>query len=277
MALKTYNPTSSGQRQRISIDYRGLTKKAPEKRLLESFKDRAGRSGSGRISVRHQGGGHKKMYRIIDWKMDKFNIPAKVASLEYDPNRTAFIALLHYSDGEKRYILAPDKLEVGSVIISAEKAPLKLGNRMQLKNIPVGTQIYNVSLYPNEGGQIARSAGSYLEVQAIDGDYALLKMSSDEIRKVKSSCTASIGQVSNPDHFNVVLGKAGRARWMGRRPHVRGTAMNPVDHPHGGGEGCQPIGLRLGPKTPWGKQAFGVRTRKKNRWSSRFIMQRRKK
>jgi len=261
------------------IDYKKFltkTKSRPYKPLVSPLKKKAGRN-KGRISVRHQGGGHKKKYRIIDFKQDKFNIPATVESIEYDPNRSTFISLVRYRDGERRYILAPDGLKVGEEIIAAEQAPLKPGNRVTLKNIPVGTFVHNIELHPRGGGKIARSAGNYAQVTAHEGGHAHLTLPSTEIRMVQENCMASIGSLSNAEHRFVVLGKAGRTRWLGIRPTVRGSAMNPVDHPHGGGEGRAPIGLRRGPKTPWGKQAFGVKTRKRKKYSDKFIIRRRKK
>lgn len=259
-----------------SVDYRLLTKKEPEKRLLRPLLRRAGRSKSGRISVWHKGGGQKRKYRLIDFKRDKFDILAKVMAIEYDPNRTCFIALLNYADGEKRYILAPEGLKVGDEIISGEKTLIKLGNRLQLKYIPVGTLVHDIELMPNKGGQIIRSAGTSAQVLANEAGYTHLKLPSEELRMVRDDCRATIGQVSNPEHGAVIIGKAGRKRWLGVRPTVRGTAMSPVDHPHGGGEGRAPIGLRKGPKTPWGKPARGVKTRKKKKWSDKFIIKRRK-
>lgn len=275
--MKQYKPTTPGRRQMTSIDYRLLTKKKPEKRLLQPLLRRAGRSKSGRITVWHKGGGHKRKYRLVDFKRDKFDIPAKVAAIEYDPNRTCFIALLVYLDGEKRYILAPEGLKVGDEIISGKKTPIKIGNRLQLKYIPVGALVHDIELMPNKGGQIIRSAGTSAQVLANEAGYSHLKLPSGEIRMVRDNCRATIGQVSNPEHRTVVIGKAGRKRWLGIRPTVRGTAMNPVDHPHGGGEGRAPIGLRKGPKTPWGKPARGVKTRKKKKWSDKFIIKPRSK
>lgn len=275
MAIKLYNPTSPGRRQMSVVDYSGLTKKKPEKSLLRRLKKMAGRTNAGKLTVRHQGGGHKQSYRLIDFKRDKYNIPAKVASLEYDPNRSAFIALLNYKDGEKRYILAPHNLKVGQEVLSGPDAPMQVGNHLPLKNILVGTMVHNVELQPGKGGQIIRSAGSFAQVLANEAGWTNLKLSSGEVRKVLDRCLATVGQVSNPDHNTIVIGKAGRSRWMGVRPTVRGSVMNPVDHPHGGGEGRQPIGLRRGPKTPWGKLAFGVKTRKKKQ-SDKLIIKRRK-
>jgi large subunit ribosomal protein L2 len=252
-----------------------LTKKEPEKSLLRPLKKKAGRTSSGRITVRHRGGGAKRLYRIVEFGQERLDTPAKVTALEYDPNRTAFLALLEYKDGQKKYILAPHDLKVGDEVIFSEKAPLKPGNRMKLKNIPIGTMVYNIELTPGRGGKIVRAAGTSAQVMAQEGEYTHLKMPSGEIRKVFSECFASIGQVSNPEHRFQKLGKAGRARLKGWRPTVRGSAMNPVDHPHGGGEGKAPIGLPH-PKTPWGKPALGVKTRKK-KWTDKLIIQRRKK
>jgi large subunit ribosomal protein L2 len=258
------------------INYRVvLTKTKPEKSLTEKLLKKAGRS-HGRITVRHQGGGHKRQYRLVDFKRNKFGVPAKVSAIEYDPNRTSFIALLNYSDGEKRYILAPEGLKVGKVVLSDEKTPLETGNRLQLKHIPVGTQIHDIELQPKQGGKIVRSAGAFATVMANEAGNTNLKLPSGEIRVVRDACQATIGQVSNSEHGKINIGKAGRNRWKGKMPAVRGSAMNPCDHPHGGGEGRAPIGLRRGPKTPWGKQARGVKTRKRKKWSNQFILQRRK-
>lgn len=276
--VKLYKPTSPGRRQLTRVDTKAiLTAKEPEKSLVISLKKRAGRSASsGRITVRHQGGGHKKLYRLIDFLRRKLDIPAKVVSLEYDPHRNCFISLLNYKDGEKRYIIAPAGLKVGEEVITAQQAPLKTGNRLFLKNIPVGTLIHDIEVEPASGGKLVRSAGSAAQLLAVDRGYAQIKMPSGEIRLINEKCFATIGQVSNPEYITQVIGKAGRSRWLGIRPTVRGSAMNPVDHPHGGGEGRAPIGLRRGPKTPWGKQALGVKTRKRKKRSSRFILQRRK-
>jgi large subunit ribosomal protein L2 len=274
--LKKYRPTSPGMRQLLRAKT-ALTKSGPEKKLVVSHLRKKGRSkSSGRITVRHKGGGHKKLYRLVDFKRNKLNIPAKVVSIEYDPNRNSFISLLNYKDGEKRYILAPEGIKVGEEVISGENVPLKIGNRLWLKNIPVGTAIHDVELYPGSGGILVRSAGSAAQVMAVEGGHAQVKMPSGEIRIIKDTCFATIGQLSNPEYSTQVLSKAGRSRWLGIRPTVRGSAMNPVDHPHGGGEGRAPIGLRRGPKTPWGKQARGVKTRREKKWSSRFILKRRK-
>jgi len=274
--LKQSKPTSPGARQLIGVKA-ALSRKRPEKKLVVSRLHRQGRSrSSGRITVRHKGGGHKKLYRLIDFKRDKYNIPAKVVSIEYDPNRNCFVSLLNYKDGEKRYILAAQGLKVGDEIISSAKTELKTGNRLMLKNIPVGTQVHDVEMLSGRGGVLVRAAGSSAQVMAVEGGYAQLKMPSGEIRMLGDSCFATIGQLSNPEFNAQILSKAGRSRWLGIRPTVRGSAMNPVDHPHGGGEGRAPVGLRRGPKTPWGKQARGVKTRRKKKWSSRFILKQRK-
>lgn len=277
--MKHYKPTTPGRRGMTSVDYSALSKKKkPQKKLLKKLARKAGRGYGGRITVRHKGGGHKRRYRLIDFKRhNKLGVPAKVASLEYDPNRSCFIALLHYNDGEKRYVLAPDGLKTGQEVVCKKKAPAKKGNRMQIGSIPTGMQVYNIELQPGRGGQLIRSAGSAAQVMAHDAGYSQIKLSSGEIRLIKDDCFASIGQLSNIEHGMVVLGKAGRSRWLGRRPTVRGSAMNPVDHPHGGGENRQPVGLRKGPKTPWGKLAYGVKTRKKKKKSSKFILKRRTK
>jgi len=255
--------------------YKLLTKKEPEKGLLLAFKQRAGRSRNGRITIRHQGGGVKKLYRIIDFGEEKLNIPAKVIALEYDPYRTSFIALLEYEDKDKRYQLLADGLKVGDSVICAEKAEIKTGNRMKLKNIPVGTSVFNIELEPGRGGKLVRSAGTLAKVAAQEGKYTHLVFPSSEIRKIPDECYASVGQVSFPEHKYIIIGKAGNARRKGRRPSVRGSAMNPCDHPHGGGEGRTSIGLKH-PKTPWGKPALGVKTRGK-KWTQKYIIQRRKK
>ena len=276
--MKIYRPTTPSRRQMTGIEYRKfLTKKEPEKALLLSFKKRAGRGRDGRITTRHQGGGVKQLYRIIDFKQSKLDVPAKVIAIEYDPYRTAFIALIQYKDGEKSYIIAPQNLKVGDEIIVSEKAELKIGNRMKLKNIPVGAFVYNIEIVSGRGGKIARSAGVMIKVLAQDAGFSQLEMPSSEVRKISDECFASIGVVSNPEHSFVVIGKAGRRRLMGWRPSVRGTVMNPPDHPHGGGGsgGKTTLGMP-GPKTPWGKPARGVKTREKKRWTNKFILQRRK-
>ncbi len=274
--LKKSKPTSPGVRQLIRIKA-ALSKKRPEKKLVGWHFRSNGRGGAGgRITVRHKGGGHKRLYRQIDFKRDKFDIPAKVVSIEYDPNRNCFISLLNYRDGDKRYIIAPEGIKVGDQVVSGAKAELKIGNRLPLSKIPVGTQIHDVELWPGSGGILVRSAGSAAQVLSTEGKYAQLKMPSGEVRMIIMESLATIGQVSNSEFGAKVLSKAGRSRWLGIRPTVRGSAMNPCDHPHGGGEGRAPIGLRRGPKTPWGKQARGVRTRLRKKPSGRFILQRRK-
>jgi len=275
--MKIYKPTTPSRRGMTGIDFSLLTKKRPEKRLLKYIKRSVGRSkASGRITVRHKGGGVKKLYRIIEFAQTKMDIPSKVIALEYDPNRTAFIALIEYADESRQYIIAPQDLKVGDEIIFSESAALKIGNRLKLKNIPVGTNVYNVELDPGKGGKLARSAGSSTQVLAQENGYTNLKMPSTEVRRVSGECFASIGMVSNPENRFYTIGKAGKSRLKGRRPHVRGSAMNPVDHPHGGGEGRQPIGLKH-PKTPWGKPALGVKTRNRRKWTNKLIIQRRKK
>ncbi|PJE69776.1 MAG: 50S ribosomal protein L2 [Candidatus Staskawiczbacteria bacterium CG10_big_fil_rev_8_21_14_0_10_38_10] len=275
--MKIYKPITPGTRGMTGIDFSVLTKKEPEKKLLRPLKNRAGRSRStGRITVRHQGGGAKKLYRVIEFSQKKINIPAKVIAIEYDPNRTAFLALIQYPDQEKQYILAPQDLKVGNEIIFSEKAPLLPGNRIKLKNIPVGTMVYNIELELGRGGKIVRSAGTAAQVLAQEDKYTHLKLPSGEIRKTNGECFASIGIISNPEHRFMKIGKAGRNRLKGIRPAVRGSAMNPCDHPHGGGEGRTSIGLKY-PKTPWGKHALGVKTRKRHKWTNKFIIQRRQK
>ncbi len=273
MKIKVYRKTTPARRQ-MSVVKLEKDPGKPEKKLTYFIKRNKGRSG-GKISVRHKGGGHKRKYREIDFKMDKFDIPAVVSRLERDPNRSANIALLTYADGEKRYSIAVSGMKEGQTVLTAEKAPIKEGNRAKLKNIPVGTQVCLVELFPQKGAQIGRSAGSFLTLMSVEGDKAQLKMPSGELRLVSGDCFATIGQVSNPLHNTVMIGKAGRSRWLGIRPTVRGSAMNPVDHPHGGGEGRQGIGLKH-PKTPWGKPALGKKTRKKFKYSDKFILKRRK-
>ncbi|MDO8557731.1 MAG: 50S ribosomal protein L2 [bacterium] len=276
--MKYFKPITPGQRQKTTVDYSALTPRTkPEKSLLAPYAKKSGHGALGRITVRHRGGGHKRRYRIIDFKGDKFDVPATISSIEYDPNRSAFIALLSYKDGEKRYILAPKDVGVGNVVLASKnRLPAEPGNRMPLKFLPVGTFVHNVELFPGRGGAAVRSAGSYAEVLAQEGRFTNLKLPSIEVRKFFSECLATIGQLSNSEHNLENLGKAGRARWKGIRPQVRGSAMNPVDHPHGGGEGRQPIGLP-GPKTPWGKPALGVRTRDRKKQSSKYIVSRRRK
>lgn len=271
MALKHYKPTTPGQRQLKLIDRSGLHKGKPVKSLTEGLTQTGGRNNLGRITLRFRGGGHKRSYRLIDFKRREFDLPATVERLEYDPNRTAFIALIKYQDGKLAYILAPQKLKAGDVVVSGEKVDVKPGNAMQLRNIPVGTFIHNVEMKPGKGGQLARSAGTFAQLVGRDGDYAQLKLSSGEMRVVPSNCMATIGAVSNPDHMNQSLGKAGRRRWLGRRPHVRGVVMNPVDHPLGGGEGKTSGGRH--PVSPWGKPAKGGKTRH-NKQTDKFIIRR---
>ena len=274
MAVKHYKPTTPGRRGMTVIDYSELSKVAPEKSLLQPVKNNAGRNSYGRITVRHQGGGNRKKYRVIDFKRDKMGIPATVLTIEYDPNRSAFISLVQYEDGEKRYIIAPVGLKVGDVVLSGPGADIKPGNALNLSDIPVGTFIHNVEMYPSKGAQLARSAGNMAQLMAKEGKYALLRLPSGELRNVPVNCMATIGQVSNTEHENVNIGKAGRKRHMGWRPTVRGSVMNPCDHPHGGGEGKSPIG-RPGPVTPWGKPTLGYKTRKKHKASDKMIVKRR--
>lgn len=276
MGIRNYRPYTAGTRDRSVADFKEVTKSEPEKSLVVSIHRAKGRNNRGVITCRHRGGGHKKLYRIIDFKRDKQGIPAKVVAIEYDPNRNARIALLHYQDGDKRYILHPVGLEVGATVISGEGAPIEIGNALPLYAIPLGTVVHNVELYPGRGGQMVRSAGAGAQVAAKDGDYVTLKLPSTEVRMVRRNCMATIGQVGNTEHRNLTLGKAGRTRHRGRRPEVRGSVMNPVDHPHGGGEGRAPIG-RSGPVTPWGKPALGKKTRKKKKLSSALIVRRRRK
>ncbi len=273
MAIKTNKPTSAGRRFLTTVSFEELTKKAPEKSLLAVKKKTGGRNANGRITVRHHGGGNRQKYRIIDFKRNKDDVPAKVSSIEYDPNRSAYIALLVYADGEKRYILAPLGLNVSDIVTSGANSEIKVGNCLPLENIPVGSTIHNIELIPGKGGQIARSAGVEVQLVAKEGKYAMLRMPSGEMRKVLARCRATIGTVSNPDHELVSIGKAGRKRHMGVRPTVRGVVMNPNDHPHGGGEGKSPVGLKS-PVTPWGKPALGYKTRKKNKSSNRLIVKR---
>ena len=274
MALKTYNPTSPGQRQLVLVDRSELHKGRPEKSLVEGLTSKGGRNNVGRVTVRFRGGGAKKLYRIVDFKRRKFDVPGTVERLEYDPNRTAFIALVKYADGELAYILAPQRLKAGDQIIAAEKVDVKPGNAAPLRGLPVGTIIHNVEMKPMKGGQIARSAGAYAQLVGRDGGYAQIRLNSGELRMVMDTCMATVGAVSNPDHMNENLGKAGRSRHLGRRPHVRGVAMNPVDHPHGGGEGKTSGGRH--PVTPWGKPTKGKKTRH-NKKTDQFIIRRKKK
>ena len=274
MALKQYRPTTPGRRVLVLVDRSDLWKGEPVKGLTEGLRKSGGRNNAGRVTVRHQGGGHKKRYRLIDFKRRKFNVAATVERLEYDPNRTAFIALIKYEDGEQAYILAPQRLHVGDSVISGEAVDIKPGNALPLQNIPVGTIVHNVEMKPGKGGQIARSAGTYVQLVGKDQGLAQLRLSSGELRTVKADCMATIGAVSNPDQQNINLGKAGRKRWLGIRPTVRGVAMNPIDHPHGGGEGRTSGGRH--PVTPWGKCTKGMKTRNNKRTDGQIIRRRRR-
>lgn len=274
MAIKVYQPTTASRRQMTVTDYSGLSKVAPEKSLLAPIKKNAGRNSYGRITVRHRGGGNRRKYRIIDFKRDKQGMNATVLTLEYDPNRSAFIALVQYEDGEKRYIIAPNGLAVGDVIRAGSDSDIKPGNALALANIPVGTFIHNIELYPGKGAQLVRAAGNMAQLMGKEDDYVLVRLPSGEMRKIPAGCMASIGQVSNIDHENVNLGKAGKTRHRGIRPTVRGSVMNPCDHPHGGGEGKSPVG-RPGPVTPWGKPALGYKTRATHNRTDKFIVKRR--
>ena len=274
MALKKFNPTTPGRRGLVLVNRAGLWKGKPVKALTEGLNKKGGRNNTGRITARRRGGGHKRLYRVIDFKRRKFDVPAKVLRLEYDPNRTAFIALLEYEDGELGYILAPQRLDVGDTVIAGDKVDIKPGNAMPLASIPVGTIVHNVEMKPGKGGQIARSAGTYVQLVGRDAGHALLRLGSGEARMVRAECMATIGAVSNSDQANIKLGKAGRKRWLGKRPSVRGVAMNPVDHPHGGGEGRTSGGRH--PVTPWGRPTKGAKTRH-NKKTDRLIMRRRHK
>lgn len=274
MAVKHFKPTSPGRRAMTVASFEEITRDRPEKALVRRLKRKGGRNLYGRITVRHRGAGHKRRYRLIDFKRDKVDVPARVAHIEYDPNRSARIALLHYADGEKRYIIAPLGLSVGDTVVSSPQADIKPGNALPLRNIPVGTVVHNVELKPGKGGQLVRSAGAWAQLMAKEGQYGHLRLPSGEVRLVHLQCKATIGQVGNVEHENVSVGKAGRSRWLGIRPTTRGVVMNPVDHPHGGGEGRSPIGRH--PVTPWGKPALGKKTRKKNKESDRYIVKRRK-
>ena len=276
MSVRKFKPTSPALRQMTVSSFDEITKTEPEKSLVVSLNRSGGRNSQGKITIRHRGGGAKRKYRIIDFKRDKDGIPGRVASVEYDPNRTANIALINYVDGEKRYILAPHKLKVGDVIESGENADIKIGNALKLKDMPVGTTVHNVELQPGKGGQLVRSAGSEAQLMAKEGKFAQLKLPSGEFRLVSVECRATIGQVGNISHELITIGKAGRTRHLGIRPTVRGSVMNPVDHPHGGGEGKAPIGMPS-PMTPWGKPALGLKTRKKNKKSNKYIVRRRTK
>jgi len=275
MPLKSHKPYTPSRRHMVLSDFADITKSSPERSLVKAKKSNAGRNRAGRISVRHRGGGHKRRYRVIDFKREKFGIPAKVAAIEYDPNRSARIALLHYADGEKRYIIAPAKLQVGSTVMSGPDAEPSVGNALPLNKIPLGTSVHNVELVAGRGGQIVRSAGTSAQLMSREEEFAHIKMPSGEIRLVRTNCLATIGRVGNVDHNNIVMGKAGRKRWLGIRPTVRGVAMNPVDHPMGGGEGRTSGGGH--PKSPWGLLAKGKRTRNKHKQTNKYIVERRKK
>ena len=276
MAIKVYKAITNGRRNMTSLDFAEITTSKPEKSLLAPLPKKAGRNNQGKITVRHHGGGHKKQYRIIDFKRNKDNVPAKVATIEYDPNRSANIALLHYVDGEKRYIIAPKELQVGQILVSGEGADIKVGNALPLANIPVGTLIHNIELKPGKGGQLVRSAGASAQVLGKEGKYVLVRLKSGEVRMILATCRATIGEVGNEQHGLVNIGKAGRTRWLGKRPTVRGSVMNPNDHPHGGGEGRTSIG-RKSPMSPWGKPTLGKKTRAKKARSNKFIVRARNK
>jgi len=275
VGIKKFKPITPGQRYKTVSDFNEITSDKPLKSLTKGINKTGGRGAGGRVSVRHRGGGHKRKYRIIDFKRNKFNVEGRVLTIEYDPNRSARIALVVYTDGEKRYIIAPDNIKVGAKIISGENVKAVLGNALQLKNIPLGTLVHNIELYPGKGGQLARSAGAYAQLVAKEGNYCNLKMPSSEVRKILNTCMATVGQVGNLDNENVSIGKAGRSRWLGKRPKVRGVAMNPVDHPHGGGEGKTSGGRH--PVSPTGIPTKGYKTRKKKKLSNKFILSRRKK
>ncbi|MGN1343087.1 MAG: 50S ribosomal protein L2 [Traorella sp.] len=274
MAIKKYKPTTNGRRNMSVLSFDEITTSTPERSLLAPLHSKGGRNNNGRITTRHQGGGHKRKYRIIDFKRNKDGIPAKVATIEYDPNRTANIALLNYADGEKRYIIAPKGLTVGATVVSGASADIKVGNALEMRNMPEGTFIHNVELRPGKGGQLARSAGASAQILGIEDKYVTVRLASGEVRKILGNCRATVGVVGNEDHSLVNVGKAGRSRWMGIRPTVRGSVMNPNDHPHGGGEGRTPVG-RKSPMTPWGKKAMGVKTRKNKKASTKLIVRRR--
>jgi large subunit ribosomal protein L2 len=275
MPIRKPKPTSPGRRFVTYADFSELTKKPPEKSLTEGLKKSGGRNVNGRKTARHRGGGAKRLYRIIDWKRRKDGVPARVAAIEYDPNRSAYIALLHYADGVKSYILAPNRLRVGMIVESGPQADITVGNALPLANMPVGTVVHNVELQPGRGGQLARSAGAGVQLMAKEGDYATLRLPSGEMRMVRTECRATVGTIGNADHQNIAVGKAGRKRHLGVRPQTRGTAMNPVDHPHGGGEGATPLGNH--PQTPWGVPTIGYRTRKKGKQSDRYIVRGRRR
>lgn len=273
MPIKKYKPTSPGRRDMTGSTFEEITRSEPLRRLVRELRKRGGRNNLGRVTVRHRGGGHKRLYRLIDFRRDKLNIPARVEAIEYDPNRSARIALLLYADGERRYIIAPLGLRVGDTVVSGPNAEVRVGNALPIRQIPVGTMVHNVELLPGKGGQLARAAGTSAQLLAKEGTYAQLRLPSGEVRLVHENCMATIGQVGNAEHGNIKLGKAGRKRWLGWRPTVRGSAMDPNSHPHGGGEGRSPIGMP-GPKTPWGKPAMGVKTRR-NKRTDKFIVRRR--
>jgi len=276
VGIKKYKPTSAGRRSMSVSTFEEITTDKPEKSLLAPLSKQAGRNNQGKITVRHHGGGHKRQYRIIDFKRNKDGIPGRVATIEYDPNRSANIALINYVDGEKKYILAPKGIKVGDMIESGPNSDIKVGNALPLENIPVGSIIHNIEMKPGKGGQMVRAAGAEAQLLGKDGDYAIIRLGSGEVRMIRKECRATIGQVGNLDHENVRIGKAGRSRWKGIRPTVRGSVMNPNDHPHGGGEGRSPIG-RKSPMSPWGKPTLGYKTRKKNNASDKYIVRRRKK
>lgn len=276
MAIKKYKPTSNGRRNMTSSDFAEITTSTPEKTLLQPLKNNAGRNNNGRITVRHQGGGHKRQYRVIDFKRNKDNVVAKVQTIEYDPNRSANIALVHYTDGVKAYILAPKGLEVGMTVVSGPDADIKIGNALPLENIPVGTVVHNIEMKPGKGGQLIRSAGTSAQVLGKEGKYVLVRLNSGEVRMILATCRATIGAVGNEQHELINIGKAGRSRWMRKRPTVRGSVMNPNDHPHGGGEGKAPVG-RKAPVSPWGQPALGYKTRNKKAASDKLIVRRKTK
>ncbi len=273
MAIKIYRPTSAGRRGMTVSSYKDVTRTEPERSLVAPLRKQAGRNNRGRITVRHRGGGHKRRYRVIDFRRDKFGVPARVDSIEYDPNRSSRIALLVYQDGEKRYILATVGMQVGDTVMSGPTAEIRPGNALPIRQIPLGTVIHNIEIYPGRGGQLVRSAGNSAQLVAKEGSMAQVRLPSGEVRYIDVNCLATIGQVSNPDHANITIGKAGRYRWLGRRPSVRGIAMDPGSHPHGGGEGRSPIGMP-GPKTPWGKPALGKKTRRR-KYTNKMIVRRR--
>nr|YP_009314155.1 Ribosomal protein L2 [Izziella formosana]SCW22409.1 Ribosomal protein L2 [Izziella formosana] len=275
MAIRLYRAYTPGTRNRTVSTFHEITRKSPEKSLLQKQHKKKGHNNQGKITCRHKGGGHKKRYRIIDFRRNKVGMQAKVASIEYDPNRNARIALVHYQDGEKRYILHPRSLEINSIIMSGPEAPIEVGNALPLYCIPLGTAVHNIELTPGKGGQIVRSAGTYAQIVAKEGNFVTLKLPSGEVRLIHNLCYASIGQIGNIDASNITIGKAGRNRWLGKKPTVRGVVMNPVDHPHGGGEGRSPIG-KSHPVTPWGKPALGIKTRKSKKYSNAHILRRRK-